>query len=72
MDKKLELVEVQKLQGHTARVWNVAWNPAADGVLASCSGDKTVRIWGQTSLSRSWTCKVLLFLSNLMCVYWHA
>ncbi|XP_010436281.1 PREDICTED: protein CIA1 [Camelina sativa] len=57
---KLDLVEVQKLEGHSARVWNVAWNPAAAGVLASCSADKTVRIWEQSSLSRSWSCKAVL------------
>ncbi|AEE86155.1 Transducin/WD40 repeat-like superfamily protein [Arabidopsis thaliana] len=58
MDKNLGLEEVQKLEGHTDRVWNVAWNPAADGVIASCSADKTVRIWEQSSLTRSWTCKL--------------
>ncbi|CAD5329794.1 unnamed protein product [Arabidopsis thaliana] len=60
MDKNLGLEEVQKLEGHTDRVWNVAWNPAADGVIASCSADKTVRIWEQSSLTRSWTCKAVL------------
>jgi WD40 repeat protein len=66
MEKNLELVEIQKLEGHTDRVWSVAWNPVsshADGVspiLASCSGDNTVRIWEQSSLSRSWTCKTVL------------
>ncbi|KAL1222332.1 Protein CIA1 [Cardamine amara subsp. amara] len=60
MDTNLGLVEVQKLEGHTDRVWSVAWNPAGDGVLASCSGDQAVRIWEQSELSRSWTCKAVL------------
>ncbi|KAJ0246343.1 Protein CIA1 [Hirschfeldia incana] len=65
MEKNLELVEVQKLEGHTDRVWNVSWNPLSSSpsrcpVLASCSGDNTVRIWEQNSLSRSWTCKATL------------
>ncbi|KAI3780102.1 hypothetical protein L2E82_09999 [Cichorium intybus] len=52
--------------GHTDRVWGLAWNLAtdADGVpaiLASCSGDKTVRIWQQRSRSSiSFDCKAVL------------
>lgn len=71
-DKNLELVEVEKLQGHTDRVWSMAWNPTADAaspVLASCSGDNTVRIWQQSSLSRSWTCKVSLSLSCFILLF---
>ncbi|CAH8380928.1 unnamed protein product [Eruca vesicaria subsp. sativa] len=59
MEKKLELVELHKLEGHTDRVWNVSWNPVSS-ILASCSGDNTVRIWEQTSLSHSWSCKTVL------------
>lgn len=72
MDMNLGLVEVQKLEGHNDRVWSVAWNPAADGVISSCSGDKTVRIWEQSELSRSWTCKVSLFFELDVCVCWLA
>lgn len=61
MEKNMELIEVQKLEGHTDRVWNAAWNPVSP-ILASCSGDNTVRIWEQSSLSRSWSCKVPLVL----------
>jgi cytosolic iron-sulfur protein assembly protein CIAO1 len=32
------------LEGHTAAVWHVAWHPTLD-ILATCSSDKTVRIW---------------------------
>ena len=67
LDGNLELKEIQKLQGHTDRVWSLAWNPAtatADvpAVFASCSGDKTVRIWEQSLSTRSWDCKVILSL----------
>ncbi|GFH26413.1 probable cytosolic iron-sulfur protein assembly protein CIAO1 homolog [Haematococcus lacustris] len=36
--------ELQVLEGHTDRVWAVAWSPSGEN-LASCSGDKTVRLW---------------------------
>ncbi|KAH9606532.1 hypothetical protein KSS87_000519 [Heliosperma pusillum] len=53
-----ELREVEALEGHGDRVWGLAWNPTA-AVLASCSGDKTVRIWEQ-SPSGSFICKAIL------------
>ncbi|CAA2970509.1 CIA1 isoform X1 [Olea europaea subsp. europaea] len=45
-DEKFELIEIQRLEGHTDRVWSVAWKPGSGGngvpaLLASCSGDKT-------------------------------
>lgn len=64
-DGSFELREIQQLQGHTDRVWSLAWNPAtgAAGIpalLASCSGDKTVRIWKQSSSTGIWDCTALL------------
>ncbi|KAG1655773.1 hypothetical protein FOA52_008480 [Chlamydomonas sp. UWO 241] len=39
---------VASLEGHTDRVWAVRWSP--DGAqLASCSGDKSVRIWARSN-----------------------
>ncbi|KAF2307624.1 hypothetical protein GH714_030347 [Hevea brasiliensis] len=65
VDGNFELREIQKLQGHNDRVWSLAWNLAAGTgdirpVFASCSGDKTVRIWEQSPSSSSWDCKSVL------------
>nr|GMD86827.1 protein CIA1 [Ipomoea batatas] len=65
LDKTFELKEIQRLEGHSDRVWSVAWKPATGtdsvaAVLASCSGDKTVRIWEQSSPSGSFHCKAVL------------
>ncbi|KAL7417692.1 WD40-repeat-containing domain protein [Mrakia frigida] len=35
---------IQELPGHTDRAWHVTWSPT-EPILASCSTDKTVRIW---------------------------
>ena len=61
----MELKEIQTLEGHSDRVWSLAWNPATvtsnnPPVLASCSGDKTVRIWEQTPSNGLWNCKAVL------------
>ncbi|GFY97825.1 transducin/WD40 repeat-like superfamily protein [Actinidia rufa] len=58
-DERLELKEIQRLEGHTDRVWGLAWSPAAAAppMFASCGGDKTVRIWQQSSPSGSFECK---------------
>ncbi|GFZ09200.1 transducin/WD40 repeat-like superfamily protein [Actinidia rufa] len=60
-DESLELKEIERLEGHTDRVWGLAWIPAAAAppMLASCGGDKTVRIWQRSSLSGSFVCKII-------------
>jgi len=39
-----EIQLVAELPGHTDRAWAVAWNPAK-ALLASCSADKSVRLY---------------------------
>lgn len=60
---------VQELEGHSDRVWSVAWKPGSGSggrpaMLASCSGDKTVRVWQHSpsldSCSPSWSCVAVL------------
>ncbi|CBH13411.1 hypothetical protein, conserved [Trypanosoma brucei gambiense DAL972] len=41
----LRVEPVCTLRDHTDRIWCVAWCPTAN-VVASCSGDGTVRLWG--------------------------
>ncbi|KAF8690580.1 hypothetical protein HU200_040947 [Digitaria exilis] len=58
-----ELREAHRLAGHADRVWALAWNPApgagAGPVLASCAGDKTVRIWKRAP-DGAWQCTDVL------------
>ena len=67
-----ELLLVQELRGHDDRVWSASWSPKGD-LLASCSGDKTVRIWGRQGGPESQLiCKVntvlLVFLLSEPCL----
>ncbi|KAI9152486.1 Cytosolic iron-sulfur protein assembly protein [Blastocladiella emersonii ATCC 22665] len=49
------------LAGHTEAVWSVAWHPSGK-LLASCSSDKSVRIWGPRypSADSPWDTKAVL------------
>ncbi|KAK9122788.1 hypothetical protein Sjap_012390 [Stephania japonica] len=63
LEGNLELKEIQRLEGHSDRVWSIAWNPVAGAsgvpaMLASCSGDKTVRVWRESG--RDWDCVAVL------------
>ncbi|GAA6058202.1 hypothetical protein JCM3770_005009 [Rhodotorula araucariae] len=44
------ITEVQTLAGHQDRAWHVAWNPAQP-ILASCSTDKSVRLYSYSPAS---------------------
>ena len=39
---------IAALEGHTDRVWAVTWNPVQP-LLASCSGDRSIRLWSYRS-----------------------
>ncbi|KAL5196987.1 hypothetical protein ABZP36_000499 [Zizania latifolia] len=58
-----ELREAHRLTGHSDRVWSLEWNPSpgagASPVLASCGGDKAVRIWKRAA-DGAWHCSDVL------------
>jgi WD40 repeat protein len=55
------LEQLCSLAGHIDRAWHVSWRN--DGkLLASCSGDKTIRIWSppRTEGATQWECVAIL------------
>ncbi|KAA1476178.1 WD40 repeat-like protein [Dentipellis sp. KUC8613] len=44
VDTPYKISAVAELTGHEDRAWNVAWNPTKP-LLASCSADKSIRLW---------------------------
>lgn len=66
-----EIRLIGTLSGHQDRVWSVAWNPTGT-VLASSSGDKTIRLWAEEG-SDHWVCKTVLegcHQRTIRCVSW--
>ena len=52
------LDKVQTLDGHSDRIWTLAWNPAGT-VLASSGSDKTIRLWAKDKAD-NWNCVSIL------------
>ncbi|CAK7228189.1 Coronin-like protein crn1 [Sporothrix bragantina] len=54
-DQIVDVAPSSKLQGHSRKVGQVLFNPAAENILASASGDLTIKLWdittGQAALS---------------------
>ena len=54
-DEVQDVKPVGKLSGHSRKVGHVLFNPAADNILASSSGDYTIKLWdledGQSKLT---------------------
>eukprot|EP00762_Andalucia_godoyi_P000977 ANDGO_03810.mRNA.1 hypothetical protein len=57
----MSLVKICDLRGHGESVWCVAWHPSGS-VLASCSGDKSIRLWARSTSSAGsqWACIAVL------------
>ncbi|GET86424.1 hypothetical protein, conserved [Leishmania tarentolae] len=57
--QSVQVRRIATLRGHKDRVWCVRWCPTAL-VLASCSGDTTVKLWGRSGLVKNdddtWIC----------------
>ncbi|KAJ1335232.1 coronin-1B/1C/6 [Microdochium nivale] len=44
-EEPADVSPIAKLTGHTRKVGQVLFNPAADNILASASGDLTIKLW---------------------------
>lgn len=58
VDEITDVAPVGKLNGHPRKVGHVLFNPAAENVLASASGDFTVKLWDIESGSSNLSLKV--------------
>ncbi|KAI0388686.1 DUF1900-domain-containing protein [Xylariaceae sp. FL0594] len=56
-DEPADVAPVAKLSGHSRKVGQVLFNPAAENILASASGDLTLKIWDISAGSVACTIK---------------
>jgi len=56
-DEPADVAPVAKLSGHSRKVGQVLFNPAAENILASASGDLTLKIWDISAGSVAHTIK---------------
>ncbi|KAK4167616.1 hypothetical protein QBC43DRAFT_135049 [Cladorrhinum sp. PSN259] len=56
-EEPADVAPVSKLQGHSRKVGHVLFNPAAENILASSSGDQTIKLWDVTTGQASYTLK---------------
>lgn len=42
-------VDLRALTSHTGSIEDIQWSPTEDALLASCSSDRTVRLWDSRS-----------------------
>ncbi|KAK1462373.1 PH domain-containing protein [Colletotrichum melonis] len=56
-DEPADVSPVSKLAGHSRKVGQVQFNPAAENILASASGDFTIKLWDITTGSPTHTLK---------------
>ncbi|KAF4548771.1 Hypothetical protein D9617_25g061010 [Elsinoe fawcettii] len=56
-DEPQDVKPIERLSGHTRKVGHVLFNPAAGNVLASSSGDYTIKVWDINTKSAPLTLK---------------
>ncbi|TKX27364.1 coronin-like protein crn1 [Elsinoe australis] len=56
-DEPKDVAPIERLSGHTRKVGHVLFNPAAANVLASSSGDYTIKLWDINTKSSPLTLK---------------
>ncbi|KAK4193593.1 hypothetical protein QBC35DRAFT_510856 [Podospora australis] len=56
-EEPVDVAPLSKLGGHSRKVGHVLFNPAAESILASSSGDQTIKLWDITTGQSAYTLK---------------
>ncbi|KAI1004123.1 Coronin-like protein [Podosphaera aphanis] len=56
-DEPVDIGPLSKLTGHSRKVGQVLFNPAAENILASASGDYTIKLWDVSTSKSHFTLK---------------